>query len=399
MIRSQDADKKINQKVKLTDLYAKVAGFDHDQLQLSWQQDDIKWSLMPRDKHAQKNLLSGLTSDTVSGLKQWKYATQSQSMVWKGILYTLGFMGLSVILMIWQHERVTSWAANQVSMKTEKRLGDSVLQSLNPNGNFLKDGATLQAVQTIGRQLTAGSKYPYQWYVSKDPSVNAFAIPGGIIVVNSGLIKKAGSPNELAAVLAHEVQHVEQKHALKNMMNSAGIAAIVLVVLGDANAVVMLMAHQVSAQYFSRQIESEADLKGLQLLQKRNIDTKGMLSFFKKMQSELGDKKELGNKKELNDKPELSNKVEKNSKQDTANDTKKNGKKDQKEKKSTSSDVSTWFSSHPDTRNRIQAIEQYLASHPCPSCKSLSWDKPLIMEDLKQQRTKKFSDEAEDSET
>ena len=161
----------------------------------------------------------------------------------------------------------------------------------------------------------------------------------------------------------------------------------------------MLMAHQVSAQYFSRQIESEADLKGLQLLQKRNIDTKGMLSFFKKMQSELGDKKELGNKKELNDKPELSNKVEKNSKQDTANDTKKNGKKDQKEKKSTSSDVSTWFSSHPDTRNRIQAIEQYLASHPCPSCRSLSWDKPLIMEDLKQQRSKKRSNEAEDSDT
>ncbi|HSI43480.1 MAG TPA: M48 family metallopeptidase [Methylotenera sp.] len=369
LIQSHDSStyQPIHQRIKLTELSAKIAGFDHDQLQLSWLNEGAKWSLMPQDKAAQKALLKGLTKGSVSGLLQWHYATRSQSAVWKGILYTFGLISISVILIVWQHDRVTSWAANQVSMKTEKRLGDSVLQSLNPEANFLKDGAALQAVKAIGQQLTAGSKYQYQWYVSKDLSVNAFAIPGGIIVVNSGLLKKADSPNELAAVLAHEVQHVEQKHALKNMMNSAGIAAIVLVVLGDANAVIMLMAHQVSAQYFSRQIESDADMKGLQLLQKKNIDTGGMVSFFKKMQ------------------PELNDKAEKNTGKNTEKkDTKAKSEKDEK---NTSSDVSSWFSSHPDTLNRIQAIERYLATHPCLTCKSLVWDKTLIANDIKQQRT------------
>jgi len=155
------------------------------------------------------------------------------------------------------------------------------------------------------------------------------------------------------------VQHVEQKHALKNMMNSAGIAAIVLVVLGDANAVVMLMAHQVSAQYFNRQIESDADLKGLQLLHKKNIDPAGMVSFFKKMNAGF-----------------VTNKTDTTEKPNTESDT------DTEE-----TDVASWFSSHPDTVSRIQTVERYIAQHPCQSCKTLTWDRPAILVDLKQANT------------
>lgn len=234
---------------------------------------------------------------------------------------------------------------------------------MNPNANFLPEGEAVKTVQSIGKQLTAGSDQ-YQWYVSKDPTVNAFAIPGGIIVVNSGLLKKADSPNELAAVLAHEVQHVEQKHALKNMINSAGIAAVVLVVLGDANAVVMLMAHQVSAQYFNRQIESDADLKGVQLLHKKNINASGMVSFFKKMDAGF-----ITNKADAKEKPKAE------------------PGKEAQETEAEESDVTSWFSSHPDTVSRIQTVERYIAQHPCPSCKALTWDKAAILANLKQANT------------
>lgn len=342
--------------IKFSELTTKVAGFDHNQLQLSWQHDHAKWSLLPADVVEQKKLLILLSQTTIAGFSRWKKSTQAQTFVWKAILYTCGFVAVSLVLLVWQHDYVTTWAANRVSMKTEKRLGESVLKSLNPQANFLRDGAAVKAVQTIGQQLTAGSAYQYQWYVSKDPTVNAFAIPGGIIVVNSGLLKKADSPNELAAVLAHEVQHVEQKHALKNMMNSAGIAAIVLVVLGDANAVVMLMAHQVSAQYFNRQIESDADLKGLQLLHKKNIDSAGMVSFFKKMNAGF-----------------ISKKTNAKEKPNTEPDT-----------ETEEADVASWFSSHPDTVSRIQTVERYIAQHPCPSCKTLTWDRPSVLASLKQ---------------
>jgi Zn-dependent protease with chaperone function len=337
------------QSVQLAALQAKVAGFDHDQLLLSWRHDDCAaWSLIPACADEQKKLVALLPRDVVPGLAQWQRATRSQSRVWKGILYTLGFAGLALALLLWQHDRVTTWAANHVSMETEKNIGESVLKSLNPAANFLGEGEAVKAVRDIGQKLSAGSKYQYQWYVSRDPAVNAFAIPGGIIVVNSGLLKLVDTPGELAAVLAHEVQHVEQRHALKNMMNSAAVASVMLVVLGDANAVVMLMAHQVSTQYFNRQVESEADIKGVQLLQSKNIDAGGMVSFFRKMHAEPG-RKEQGGKEVPPEQP---------------------------------SEVASWFSSHPDTLIRIQAIEEYVATHPCTGCTTLSWDKAAVLAEL-----------------
>jgi len=335
--------------IKLAALQAEVAGFDHDQLQLTWRHDDrVVWALMPAGADEQKRLIAALPHDTVQGLTRWKRATRSQSLVWKGIVYTLGFVALAVLLLVWQHDRVTTWAANRVSMETEKKLGESVLKSLNPEANFLSQGEAVKTVQGIGQRLTAGSRYQYQWYVSKDPAVNAFAIPGGIVVVNSGLLKLADSPNELAAVLAHEVQHVEQRHALKNMMNSAAMASILLVVLGDANAVVMMLAHQVSTQYFNREVESDADIKGVQLLQSKNIEAAGMVSFFRKMDAGSGHNK--------------------------------NGGKEPATKKT--SEVAGWFSSHPDTLIRIRAIEEYVAQHPCDTCTTLTWDKSALLAEL-----------------
>jgi Zn-dependent protease with chaperone function len=347
------------QPVRLAEMQAKVAGFEHNQLQLSWQSDDLSaWSLIPAGEGEQKKLIAALPHNIIPGLTQWKRSTQMQSRVWKGILYTLGFVGLALAILVWQHDRVTSWAANFVSLETEKSLGESVLNSLNPEANFLSQGAAVKTVEKIGQQLTTGSRYQYQWYVSKDPAINAFAIPGGIIVVNSGLLKQAETPEELAAVLAHEVQHVEQRHALVNMMNSAAIATIVLVVLGDANAVVMMMAHQVSAQYFNRQVESDADIKGIQLLHDKNIGADGMVSFFKKLEAGFNKKKE-GTEKPF---PE--------------------NKSPQKQSSEKPSEVAGWFSSHPDTLVRIQMIEEYVAKHPCATCKALTWDKAALRAEL-----------------
>ena len=334
--------------IKLSELQASVVGFDHNQLQLSWQHQAVDCSLIPIGSDEQKRLFAALPKNKIPGLQKWKHATQSQSWVWKGVLYTFGVVVIAFGLLVWQYDRVTTWAANQVSMKTEKNIGESVLKSLNAKQNFLSQGEAVKVVKDIGQKITAGSRYQYQWFVSKDPAVNAFAIPGGIIVVNAGLLKLVDSPNELAAVLAHEVQHVEERHALKNMMNSAAMATVMLAVLGDANAFVLLMAHQVSTQYFNRQVEADADLKGIQLLHSKNIAAQGMSSFFKKLNAEVNGEQAADNEKP-DDKP---------------------------------SEVTSWFSSHPDTLIRIQLIEQYIASHPCNTCTDLSWNKVALRADI-----------------
>lgn len=334
--------------IKLVDLQASVVGFDHDQLQLSWRHESGDYSFIPIDRSEQKKLISTLPKIDIPGLVQWKRSTQSQSWVWKGLLYTFGVVAIAAGTLVWQYDRVTTWAANQVSMKTEKNIGESVLKSLNASQNLLSQGEAVNVISDIGQKITAGSRYQYQWFVSKDPEVNAYAIPGGIIVVNRGLLKLVDSPNELAAVLAHEVQHVEERHALKNMLNSAAMATVILAVLGDTNAVVLLMAHQVSTQYFSRQVESDADLKGIQLLQSKNIDAGGMSSFFKKMDA-YAKKEQAGENEGGGDNP---------------------------------SQVASWFSSHPDTLIRIQLIENYVTSHPCNTCTTLNWNQAALRAEL-----------------
>lgn len=324
------------QSVAFSDLRADIGGFDHDQLQLHWQTEEGSYMLVADSPASQKQLKRLLPANLVDGLKSWHIATLSQKTVWNSLIYGVGFITLLVLIGIWQYDRLLDWAASHISVETEQEMGRAVLKSLNRQQDTIPSGAAVSFVENLGQQLTKGSRYTYQWLVVQDDAVNAFAMPGGIVVVNSGLLKKAGSANEVAAVLAHEIQHVEQRHALKNMMNSAGVAAVVMLVLGDANAALIMIAHQVSTQYFSRQVEAEADLKGAQLLLKQGIHPQGMASFFKRLASEQ---------------PQAER-------------------------------VPAWLSSHPDTANRIQLAEQFVNQHPCARCKDIDWNIEAILENI-----------------
>jgi Zn-dependent protease with chaperone function len=330
------------QNINFAELEARAGSFDHDQLQLCWQYQDNTWMLIPANPDAQKTLVKLLPNKAVAGLSKWKRVTLGQSLVWKTVAYSLCGLALLTVLAIWQYDTAVTWMAGRVPLATEYKIGESVLTSLKTQASLIDKGVAVDAVKKIGDRLTKDSPYKYQWHLSNDPAINAFALPGGIVIVNKGLLEKADSANEVAGVLAHEIQHVEQRHALKNMITSSGIAAAVLLVLGDANAVMMIMAHQVSAQYFSRQAESDADMKGIALLQKSKIDMLGMVAFFKKMQEAFKGKA--------------------------------NGPE--------------WMSSHPDTANRIQAIENYIKDHSCADCEKLKWDKKAILASLEKANPK-----------
>lgn len=321
------------QTLRFAELSAKVGSFDHNQLQLCWQHEGQTWLLIPQDPAGQKQLIQALPMGVVSGLERWKRATFSQNLVWKSVLYGACALVLAFGLFVWQYDAVLTWVAARIPMKTEYQLGQAILASLNEEKAFVHQGAAVNAVKQIGERLTKTSKYKFSWHISDDPMVNAFALPGGIVIVNKGLLERADTADEVAGVLAHEVQHVEQRHALKNMITSSGLAAAALLILGDANAMVMIMAHQVSSQYFSRQAENDADMKGIELLHKAKINPDGLVTFFRKLKAEFKGKGEG---------PE-------------------------------------WLSSHPETESRIKAVEDYNNTHPCPDCEKLKWNKPAIL--------------------
>ena len=191
----------------------------------------------------------------------------------------VGFFGGEGFIM----QRLTGWLADQISIETEQRLGKTLLSEFSADDELHREGPVVDAVKLIGERLTKGSKYHYEWYVKDHDSVNAFALPGGRVIVHSGLIAQTESAEELAGVLAHEVQHVELRHSLRQMIHTTGWAAVLTVVLGDVSAITGVLAHQLGNLQYSRTLESEADRAGLHAMARAGIASTGMRDFFARM--------------------------------------------------------------------------------------------------------------------
>jgi predicted Zn-dependent protease len=193
-------------------------------------------------------------------------------------------------LLWWQSERIVSVLVDRIPPGAEAALGDLIFADKRRGLREIAKGDVTDTVRTIGRRLTANSAYDFRWHVVLDPAINAYAVPGGIVVVNSGLLLAADSAEEVAGVLAHEVQHIERRHSLKAIVHDLGLYALLRFALGDYGAgIVGKLARNLGALKFSREQESDADLRGLQTLQKAGISADGLLSFFQKLGAK-GDK-------------------------------------------------------------------------------------------------------------
>jgi predicted Zn-dependent protease len=105
------------------------------------------------------------------------------------------------------------------------------------------------------------------------------------VVVNAGMITAAASAEELAGVLAHEIQHVEHRHTLQQMIHTAGWAAVLAVVLGDVSAVTTVVLHQLGNLRNSRKLEAQADLEGMKAMARAGIPLGGLVSLFKRLEA------------------------------------------------------------------------------------------------------------------
>ena len=267
-------------------LTAVQGGFDHHQLQLTWRDAEGAgpWALVPNDASAQAQLIAQIPEAAVPSLRRWHQATGSQRWVWRSVVGTLVSLALLAVIGVWQYDRLMDWATWQIPQSVDEKLGRAVWEQVREEQHLLLDDAPIVGVvRSMGERLTQGSSYAYRWHVAVDDSINAFALPGGTIVVHSGLIQAAGSADELAAVLAHEVAHVERRHPLRGLVNQGTLAAGAALVLGDVSSIVAIMAHQVGALYYSRAMESEADTLGFHRLRERGIVTAPMLTMFDKL--------------------------------------------------------------------------------------------------------------------
>jgi predicted Zn-dependent protease len=132
----------------------------------------------------------------------------------------------------------------------------------------------------------AASPYRFDVTVVTNNAVNAMALPGGSVIVYTGLLKQAESPEEVAGVLAHEINHVLLRHGVESMVQSVGVMALVVVLLGNQQGLIGVLERlgiQLTTMKFSREKETEADLQGLHLLHQANISPAGMIQFFERL--------------------------------------------------------------------------------------------------------------------
>lgn len=184
-------------------------------------------------------------------------------------------------------------AAIPVSWETQ--LGQIVQQEFTKDHPSCDDPELTSRVEDIMKRLTAAlSQTPYTFHVTvvDSPMVNALAAPGGYLIVFRGLLKDTESPEELAGVLAHEIQHVLLRHGMRLIVQHVSMAFIIAALSGDASGMIaygLQAAQTLQTLSYSREAENQADAEGLGLLQQAHINPNGMMSFFSKLRKEQPD--------------------------------------------------------------------------------------------------------------
>jgi predicted Zn-dependent protease len=159
---------------------------------------------------------------------------------------------------------------------------------------LVRDYTVQRYVQRIGQRIVARleqPEFPYQFSVVQEPHLNAFSVPGGYIYLHSGLILRVDSEDELAGVLGHEIAHVQGHHLVRQqqdtkLLSYAGLAAMVLAIINPVLAAGASSAAAATQLKYQRQLEEEADYRGLQYMRQAGFDPQGMARFLKKMGSE-----------------------------------------------------------------------------------------------------------------
>ncbi|MDM8535569.1 M48 family metallopeptidase [Desulfobacterales bacterium HSG17] len=184
-------------------------------------------------------------------------------------------------------EPLVTALAKRIPPSWEQKLGDAAFLQIKAEKGFVENDQAGQALKKIIEPLFSKipqERYGFKVHIARDPAVNAFALPGGIIVLNTGMITSAATPEEIAGVLAHEAAHVTLQHGTRQLIASVGIFALIQAFFGDVTGLAAILVDNSAlllTRKYSRDYEQEADDIGWSYLENANINPQGMIDFFK----------------------------------------------------------------------------------------------------------------------
>lgn len=254
-------------------------------------------------KHAHKPDLVLYTSDRrilkhPALLAHPECSRQISAMSRKRMLGWGVLIGFSLLLLalpvglIWQMDSLSAYAAKQVPVEWEEKLGAGVAAQDDLKNKRMPKAdadAVLKPLTAPLLQALPNSPYRYSINIVNDSTTNAYALPGGYVAIHSGLILKAGSAEELLGVLAHEISHVEERHGTRSIIGNAGIYLVASAVFGDVSGLLAVFSNaapMLLSQQYSRHFETDADEKGVLLLMRARVNPAGLPVFFERMIAE-----------------------------------------------------------------------------------------------------------------
>lgn len=247
-------------------------------------------------------------------------------MVMEICLIALVFVVLAGLLVAFAG-RITSMALPMIPREVDDKLGAAIFMSVETTTSACTAPEALSYVQALGAPLEAAvadKSFSFRYFVADDPIPNAFALPGGYIIVNRGLVEAAKESAEVAGVLAHELEHVIQRHSTTRALKQASVSILFqLFFSGTSLHAPAQIYNKFSTSSFSRAQESDADEKGAALLVRAGIDPAALGRFLTRISEG-------------------------------------------------SVNIPEWLSSHPDSPARAHALEAYSLGGPPVELPSLS---------------------------
>ena len=232
-----------------------------------------------------------ITSNPLLG-KDVTHAKKSLNTSWTAPLLILGILILLLGGLYLAKDAMVRGIANQVPIEWEQKAGDQLFTGLAMQYHFVKNDSLKKEFLRVGAPLFSqveSQGYKIDLYFVKDPTINAFALPGGKVIVQTGLIANAKSWEEVMGVLGHELAHVTERHHVRGIINNIGIYTLIATFFGDVTAISGTLASvggDLASLSNSRAFENEADEKGWEYLVEGKINPNGLISFFETLKKE-----------------------------------------------------------------------------------------------------------------
>ena len=205
----------------------------------------------------------------------------------KLIAISIASFAALALLYAWGIPMVATSVASRVPLEWEEGLGKSMVDDFVPENDRCADDVALGAVEQIVNRLTSSleTRYTFRVHLTHDDMINAFAAPGGYLVVNAGLIQATTRAEELGGVLAHEIAHVTNQHGTRAALRQIPIQLLLAAATGEVTGALHVLG-TIGLTRYSRGDEGEADRAGMAMMQQAQIDPQGMIDVYRMLERE-----------------------------------------------------------------------------------------------------------------